>query len=203
MIKIYGWKRSRAARVLWVLEELGVPYQHVPLNHMTGETRTAEYLSINPSGKIPALDHDGFILTETSAINLYLVGAFPGTLLPRDIQGVARLNQWTSWANTEIEPPLVNIMHEGRRPPEKQDQERLAAWRASLHAMIAMRLETHLATQAQILPGNDFTLADLNVASVIGNLPMLNVELTAFPKVEAWLKRCQSRPAWQRVQALP
>jgi glutathione S-transferase len=201
MIKIYGWKRSRAARVLWVLEELGVPYEHIPLNHTLGETRTPEYLALNPSGKIPTLVHDGFVLTETIAINLYLASLFPGSLMPRDTQGVALLNQWTSWAVTEVEPLLVNVMREGRRPTDKIDAGRVAAWRADIQAMVATTLEPHLARQAQILPGTAFTLADLNVASVINTLPMMEIHLATYPHVDAWLRRCVSREAWQRAQA--
>jgi glutathione S-transferase len=203
MIKIYGWRKSRAARCLWLLEELGVPYQHIPLNHLAGETRTPEYLVLNPAGKIPTLDHDGFVLTETVAINHYLASVFPGTLLPSGAQDLARLNQWTSWSITDVEPLLVNIMREGRRPAEQIDQERVNAWRTDLLSAIGTRLEAHLGRQAQILPGNAFTLADLNVASAVGALPMLGIELMTFPALDAWLKRCQSRPAWQRVQSLP
>jgi glutathione S-transferase len=202
MIKIYGWKNSRAARCLWVLEELGVPYQHVALNHTLGETRTPEYLAINPSGKIPALDHDGFVLTETMAINFYLASVFPGTLLPGDAKGIAKLQQWTSWAITDVEPWMVSIMREGRKPAEQVDQARIAAWRSDVLGMVGKILEPHLARQPQILPDAGFTLADLNVASVMTPLPMLGIELANFPHIQAWLKRCLARDAWQRVQAV-
>jgi glutathione S-transferase len=202
MIKIYGWKKSRAARCLWVLEELGVPYQHVPLNHMAGETRTPEYLAINPSGKIPALDHDGFVLTETAAINFYLASVFPGTLMPGDAQGVAKLLQWTSWALTDVEPWMVSIMREGRKPSEQVDQARVAAWRADVAGIVGKVLEPHLARQPQILGGNAFTLADLTVASVLSVLPLMGVDLSTLPNIDAWLKRCLARPAYQRAQAM-
>ena len=116
MLKIYGWKRSRAARCMWVMEEMSLDYEQVPLNPHAGETRTPEYLALNPSGKIPTLVHDDFVLAESMAINWYLASSFPGTLLPRDPRHGAKIQQWTLWAITELEPPVVAIMREGRRP---------------------------------------------------------------------------------------
>jgi len=200
MLKIYGWKRSRAIRCIWTLEELGLDYEQVPLNPHAGETRTPEYLALNPSGKIPTLVHDDFVLTESAAINYYLASVFPGTLLPRDARDVAKVQQWTSWAITELEPPLVAIMREGRRSAEQIDQTRIASGHAEVHQTVDRILEPHLAQQSQMLSGSAFTLADLNVACVVGSIPMLGLELTAHPNVAAWLQRCHARPAWQRAQ---
>ena len=200
MLKIYGWKRSRAIRCIWTLEELGLDYEQVPLNPHAGETRTPEYLALNPSGKIPTLVHDDFVLTESIAINYYLASTFPGSLLPRDTRALARLQQWTSWAVTELEPPMVAIMREGRRSAEQIDQTRIANSHAEVHQTVDRILERHLAQQPQILPGSDFTLADLNVACVVNSMPMLGLDLTPHPQVAAWLQRCLARPAWQRAQ---
>src|SRR5215472_6785929 len=137
MLRIYGWKRSRAARCMWVMEELGLTYEQIPLNPHAGETRTPEYLALNPAGKIPTLVHDGFVLTESAAISWYLASTFPGTLLPRDPKLAAKVQQWTSWALTELEPLLVGIMRENRRPKEQIDAARIEAARADVHQVIA------------------------------------------------------------------
>lgn len=200
MLKLYGWKRSRAARCMWVMEELGLPYEQVPLNQMNGETRTPEYLAINPAGKIPTLVHDGFVLRETTAINLYLASQFPGTLMPRDPQDLALLQQWSSWAISDFEPTLITIVREGRRPQEHVDASRIAAARSEVHTMLATVLEPHLARQENILTGPVFTLADLNVAGAVSSAPMLDISLDQHPHIDRWLKRCLARPAWQRAQ---
>ncbi len=200
MLKIYGWKRSRAIRCMWVMEELGLDYEQVPLNPHAGETRTPEYLALNPSGKIPTLVHDDFVLTESMAINWYLASSFPGTLLPREPRLGARVQQWTSWSITELEPPVVSIMREGRRSKEQIDAGRIEAWRAGIHGILETVLEPHLAREKFLLPGGSFTLADLNVASVASSLQAFDIGLDRHPNVADWMQRCFSREAWARVQ---
>lgn len=200
MLKIYGQKASRALRCLWLLEELQVPYEHIPLNQNTGETRTPEYLAINPSGKIPALDHDGFVLTETVAINEYLANTYPNDLLPRDKQGQARLHQWTSWALTEVEPNLVSIFKEGRKPREQQDPARVEYWRNEALRALRTVLETQLAGRPYLL-GGEFTLADLNVAAILSPIAMIGIDIGALPHTDSWLKRCLGRDACKRAHA--
>jgi glutathione S-transferase len=200
MLKIYGWKRSRAIRCLWVLEELGLEYQHVPLNPNLGETRTAEYLALNPSGKIPTLVEDDFVLTESIAINAYLACRQPNGLWPTSPRSVAKLNQWVSWAVTELEPPVVSIFREGRRPPESIDQARIAAWKTDTAAKLNEVLEPHLSRHPYLLAGEDFTLADLTVASLVGNAKSFNLLPEECVHTSRWLERCLARPAWKRLQ---
>lgn len=203
MLKIYGWRRSRAARCMWVMEELGLDYEQVPLNPHAGETRTAGYLALNPSGKIPTLVHDDFVLTESMAINWYLASSFPGALLPRTPRQEAMIHQWTLWAITELEPPVVAIMREGRRPKEQIDETRIEASRATIHTALDTVLEPHLNRQEFLLAGDGFTLADLNVASVATSLQAFNIGLESHPRVADWMRRCLSREAWTRVQQKP
>jgi glutathione S-transferase len=200
MRKIYGWKRSRAIRCLWVLEELGLEYEHIPLNPNLGETRTPAYLALNPAGKIPILVEDDFVLSESSAINAYLAGRQPNPLRPQAPRAAAKLDQWVSWAVTELEPPVVSIFREGRRPPEGIDQGRIAAWKADVAAKLNEVLEPHLSRQAYLLPGEDFTLADLTLSSLVGNAKSFNLLPDECVHTTRWLQRCLARPAWLRLQ---
>lgn len=201
MLRIYGWKKSRTARCMWVMEELGLSYEQVPLNPHAGETRTPEYLALNPAGKIPTLVHDDFVLTETIAINFYLASSFPGTLLPKDPRGVARVLQWTSWGLSELEPQAVAMMREGRRPPEQIDRSRIEAAKTELHRMLDVVLEPALQGREYLIAGAGFTLADLNVAAMASALPMFDVSFEPHPAVNAWMKRCLGREAYQRAQS--
>ncbi len=71
MLKLYGTRMSSAARSLWALEELGLKYEHLPLNTQ-GDSRKPEYLKVNPNGHVPALEDDGQVFWESMAVNLYL-----------------------------------------------------------------------------------------------------------------------------------
>ena len=199
MLTIYGWKRSRVVRCMWVMEELGLEYEQISLNPNAGETRTPEYLALNPNGKIPTLVHDGFALSETMAINMYLASQFPGTLWPKTAHHVAKLQQWTSWALADLEPPLVAILREGRRPAEQVDAGRIDGWRADVHRMVDVVLEPVLGRQEHLLPDGEFSLADLNVAAVASAMPVFEIDLTAHPHTDRWMKRCFARDAWRRV----
>jgi glutathione S-transferase len=185
------------------MEELGLTYEQIPLNPHAGETRTPEYLALNPSGKIPTLIHDGFVLRESVAINWYLASTFPGSLLPRDTKAAAKVQQWTSWAVTELEPPLVSILREGRRTKEQVDTSRIEAARAEVHAMLDTVLEPALARDQYLLEGLGFTLADLNVACVASVMEMFEIKLDRHPAVADWMRRCFGREAWTRAQQRP
>jgi glutathione S-transferase len=201
MLTLYGHKASRALRCMWVMEELGLTYQVVPLRQNTEDTRTPEYLKLNPAGKIPTLVDGDFVLTETIAINAYLASTNPGSLWPKNPQDVARVLQWSSWAVTELEPPLVSIFREGQRPEAQIDKSRIAAWTADALKATKTVLEPHLARNAYLLPNSDFTLADLNVAAVVQTMVLFKFSFAELPHTDAWLKKCLGRPAWQKLQS--
>jgi len=137
------------------------------------------------------------------AINWYLASTFPGSLLPRDTKSAAKVQQWTSWAVTELEPPLVSIMREGRRAKEEVDTSRIEAARAEVHAMVDAVLEPALAREQYLLESVGFTLADLNVACVASVMEMFEIKLDRHPAVADWMRRCFGREAWTRAQQRP
>jgi len=96
MLKIYGIARTRAFRVLWVARELGLDHEHIKIEIGAAGARTADYLAVNPNGRLPSIDDDGFILWESLAITMYLAkkhGA--GRLYPDTLEGEAKTWQWS------------------------------------------------------------------------------------------------------------
>jgi len=87
MIKLYGVPQAPAMRALWMLDELGLPYENVKVNFATGDTRKPEYLRINPNGHIPALQDGDLIIWESMAINLYLARKYDKGLWPKTVEG--------------------------------------------------------------------------------------------------------------------
>ena len=99
-LKIYGVAQSRAIRVLWMAHELDIPFEHIPQN-FAGE-KSAEFLAVNPNGRVPAMDDDGFKLFESLAINTYLAKKYDKGLAPKGIKEDALVNQWSlpRWQST-------------------------------------------------------------------------------------------------------
>ena len=82
MLRIYGSARSRATRTLWMAEELGLKYEHFDYAPRSPATRTPEYLALNPNARVPTIDDDGFVLSESMAINLYLAKNMGNSIRP-------------------------------------------------------------------------------------------------------------------------
>jgi glutathione S-transferase len=222
MLRLYGTPQTRTFRPLWMLEELGVPYELVKTDFASGGTRTPEFLAINPNGHVPALVDGDLVLFESMAINLYLAEAYgKGTLWPDAAADRARTLQWSFWAMTECERPLFDVLFGSGGP----QFERWRAWteteefRATHPGEVPPTLETAAAraklaeaalqpplrvldaqlTGREYLLGPAFGAADLDVASVWVTARLARLDLSAHPHVDAWLARCTSRPAVVRA----
>ena len=205
MIKLYGQARSRASRALWMLEELGIAYEHVPVRPYT-ESRALDYLRINPNGHIPALEDDGFILWESLAINLYLAEKYASApMWPANMRDHARTYQWSLWAANEVEPRIVSIGRGLAKNP--RDEVAVSAGLEQLAAAFRV-LENELDGRGYLL-GEEFTVADLTLAATIrepgeqGVAGIAAIELAPFPRITRWLDCCGARFANRRVALLP
>jgi len=199
-LKIYGIARTRAFRVLWMAEELGLDYEHIAIETGPAGARQPGYLAVNPNGRLPAIDDDGFIMWESLAINIYLAKKHAtGTLYPATAQGEAKVVQWSLWAANEIERATnVWSFHAERLPPAERDPK-IAAAALELLAPPFRVLDRALAQQPYLL-GDEFTVADLNVAAVA--LRSIAMDLSATPHYRDWLRRCYDRPAAQKVSRM-
>ena len=105
-LKIYGVAASRAIRPLWAAEELGIPYEHIPVHYQdTAALNAPAFRALNPNGTVPAIDDHGLVLFESLAITLHLARTRPeGGLWAASAAGPSQILQWTLWAATEIEP---------------------------------------------------------------------------------------------------
>ncbi|HTV87415.1 MAG TPA: glutathione S-transferase family protein [Stellaceae bacterium] len=202
MLKIYGIPRSRAFRTLWLAKELGIEYDNVATDIGKGETRTPDFLAINPNGHIPAIDDDGFILWESMAINLYLAKKHSrGSLYPLLFEDEARVWQWSFWAMTEVERPLLTALFHRALLPEAQRDAALADQSERELGRPLMVLDQAVAAQPYLL-GEHFSIADLNVASVLSWARPARIDLSQAPKMADWFKRCSERPAARAARDL-
>jgi glutathione S-transferase len=197
-LRIYGVARTRAFRALWIANELGLDYEHVPIEIGAAGARKPDYLAINPNGRLPAIDDGGYTLWESLAITLYLAKKH-GPLYPTTLEGEAKAWQWSLWAVQEVDRG-VNIwsLHALRLPPAERDAQRRAEALKVLEAPFAV-LDAALAERRYLL-GDEFTVADLNVAAVISRA--IDMDLAATPCLGDWLSRCLERPAARAALAL-
>jgi glutathione S-transferase len=199
-LKIYGIARTRAFRTLWMAEELGLDYEHIVIETGPAGARQPGYLAVNPNGRLPAIDDDGFIMWESLAINIYLAKKHAaGSLYPATPQGEAKVAQWSLWAANEIERATNVWSFHAERLPAAERDPKIAAAAIELLAPPFRVLDRTLADQPYLL-GGAFTVADLNVAAVA--LRSIAMDLSATPRYRDWLQRCYDRPAAQKVSRM-
>jgi glutathione S-transferase len=200
MLKIYGVTRSRASRVVWLCEELGLPYEQVPviqryrIDEETAarvlHTKSPAFLAINPNGHIPSIDDDGLVLHESLAITLYLAVKHGGPLGPADLAEQGLMTSWSFWAAIEVETAALDIL-QGRSVDANVEK---------LRAPFAV-LDAALGAGGGHVVGGRFTVADLNLAEVLRYAKPATALFDGAPRVKAWLEACQSRPAFKAMWA--
>lgn len=196
-ITLYGTANSRANRVLWALKELGLDYDHKPIDFRKGETNTPEYLAMNPMPTLPTLKDGDVVVHESAAINLYLAKTYPGGQLAKlSPQEEIEATQWAFWSMWNIERHTTEIlMHSVLLPEGKRDPSAVERAKEQLKRPLAA-IDKYLSNREYLL-GSKFTIADLIMASIAGALIRFNVDLTPYPKFKAWLEKCRARPAQQ------
>ena len=202
MLKLYGSMASRAHRVVWMLKELGFAFEHVPTPFQDGSTRQPAFLAINPNGRVPALDDDGFCLFESLAINLYLAKKHGGPLAPNGLHEDALATQWSFWVVTEVEKPLLLASANRALFAERSRSEEEVQMALTKLDRPFKVLDAHLQKMPHLL-GERFTVADLNVATVMDLAPQCGISLEDWPHLNAWHRRCLERPAaadWKTVK---
>ena len=199
MLRIYGSAKSRALRTLWMAGELDLSYDHKDWLPRSPETRTPEYRALNGNGRVPTIDDDGFILSESMAINFYLAKKHKSALLPTDPKHEALAMQWSLWETDRLDRQIVNHARHTKDLPEAERSAEAA--KAAWDEMVASFdvLETTLG-KSEWLAGPAFSVGDLNVAAAL--FRALSLDISRWPKVQAWLNRCWDRPAAKKARAM-
>ena len=197
MIKLYGVPTSRAARSIWAIEEVGVEYELVPTSFLE-DSKKPEYLAINPNGRIPTLVDGDLTLFESMAINLYLARKYDGGLQPKTFEDESRAVQWSFWGMTELEPSLMDMVrHKIMLPEEQRDADTVKAAEAAIQKPLRI-LDDTLAARTHLV-SDTFTIADLNVASVLSMAQFVGFDFSNFANVQRWYAAATSRPAFARA----
>lgn len=172
--------------------ELDLAFTHVDWEFDDLRLKAPEFIHLNPAGAIPTIVDDGFALSESLAINLYLAqtyGAESGTHLhPNDPQQQAEAIQWSLWVQGHIEPWVQKdlVLREAMTTLGKQTTPAISQALGTLDQALA---------RTTWLLGERFTVADLNVASVLSPSRSSGLDFSKHANVRAWLSRCYARPA--------
>lgn len=203
MLTIYHSPRSRSQRVVWLAEEIGLPYRLHLLEMFSEGMKAPEYLRIHPLGKVPAIDDDGFILWETTAILAYLIGRHSdGALLPpRETRDGARALQWMEFGENALTVIMGEIAaHAGPMPEKWRIPALVDRGRAIAPALVGV-VEDALGDRPFIL-GDAFSAADIQLGFGLGIARYLEFVNDATPRTRDYLARLESRPAHRRAASV-
>lgn len=199
--QLFGISGSRAIRAIWGIEETGIDYEHVPVSYGP-DSKGADYLSINPNGRIPALVDGDLRLFESMAINLYLAKRYGGALYPSSPGEEALAWQWSIWAISEIEPLQMQIVVQKLFTPEDKRNPKVTENAARGLQRPLKVLDNALEGRSWLI-GDAFSVADLNVASVMHLMQMVGFTYSEHTNVQRWADACYARPALARALARP
>ncbi|MDT8895869.1 glutathione S-transferase family protein [Halomonas sp. I1] len=164
MIQLYGTPPTRALRVIWLLNELGLEYDMVPVDLLQGEHLQRDFLDLNPAARVPVLVDGSLVVTESSAIQIYLAEKHPRAgFIPESVESRAQMYRWIFFLVTEIEQPLWRIArHTFLYPQEKRLPQDVDLAREEGVAMVAV-LERQMEDR-DFLVGDRLSVADFNAA---------------------------------------
>jgi len=191
-MKLYHYPLSgHAHRARLFISLLGIPHDLVEVDLRSGAQKAPEFLALNPFGQVPVLDDDGTIVSDSNAILVYLATKLGRTdWLPADAKGAAAVQRWLSVAAGDVAfgpaaARLITVFGASYNPDDVI---------ARAHVLLK-RLEAHLAGRDWLV-GAAPTIADVALYSYLSSAPEGNVDLSAYPSVNALLRRIEALPGF-------
>ena len=204
-LTFYYSPQSNASRIFWTLAELDVPHEVVKINLRAGDQKKPEFLALNPNGKVPTIVIDGTPMFESIAIQIALgekygveKGLWPKAGTPEHYQALS----WLVWGQVSFAGALMRYMMNKSEwiPKEQHNEKQAEAALKETHDLLGI-LNSRLDGRDYVT-GSSFTIADLDLASVLGwGVGWGKLDISAYPKVQAWLGRINERPAAKKANA--
>ena len=204
MLKIWGRRDSfNLQKVMWSVAELGLTYERIEAGGIHGVTNTAEYLTMNPNGRVPTIDDDGFVLWESNAIIRYLAAKHGrGVLYPEDAKVQAEADRWMEWQSATVGAvmrPLIITMF--RTKPDDRDPSILEYQLAEAGRCWAI-LDAHLAVRDYVA-GEFLSIGDIPMGTYAWRWFSMDANRPALTHLEGWYDRLKDRPAYRDHVMLP
>ena len=198
MIKVWGrLTASNVQKVMWCVDELGVAHEHIHIPFGRAKQDPA-YLAINPNGRVPTIEEDGFILWESNSCVRYIAARFgAGTLWPTDPRVRADAERWMDWQLATLSEPSDTIfIGLVVKKQEQRDMAAIAAATKRLNELWTI-VDKVLATR-KFVAGNDLTIGDIPMGIAVHRWFTIPVERDRHPNVETWYGRLIDRPAFKK-----
>lgn len=200
MLKIWGRKTSiNVQKVMFAAGELGLEHQRYDFGGQFGGLDTREYGLLNPNRLVPAIDDKGFVLWESNAIVRHLAQRYGrGTLSPADEMTFARADSWMDWSRTTIYDEIITtcFLQLVRTPARERNTAQVDA--AARRAGEKLALLNQQLTGRSFIVGEQPTIADVAVGTLMYRYYTLPIPRPPLPHVEAWYQRLQQRPAYRQ-----
>ena len=199
VIKLYTWNTPNGRKASIALEELGLPYEVIPIDIGNGDQHTPEFLAISPNNKIPAIVDGDVALMESGAILLYLADK-AGKLLPAyGSPGYWTVMQWMMWQLAHFGPMLGQAHHflHFKRGTSEYAEQRYRDEAARLYGVLDRRLE------GRDYVADEFSIADIIIWPWSTRFDWQQIDLNDFPNVRRWYLDLASRPAFKKGYAVP
>lgn len=200
MIKLYGMGLSfNVSKVRYCLNYLNLKYDWVQTNPIAGENKSPEFTSISPTGKIPAIEIDGLKLFESNAINRYLAATNNSPIYPQDAKKRALVEAWMDYVAIHVAHALGRVLFNRVFAPmtgQTVDQESIKVGLEFLDKYFPI-LEKQL-SQNPYLAGKEFTLADINLLSVLDPCELSQISIDRYPSLKKWRNNLKAQPFYQK-----
>ncbi len=209
MLKIWGRANSsNVQKVLWLAEEMGLPFERIDIGGPFGGTKEPAYLPLKPNALVPTLEDDGLVLWESNTILRYVVGQYgaakpeTATLLPASPALRADMERWMDWQISTLTKPMTQ-MFIGliRTPPEKRDPVAIENERTTVAAAFDI-LDRHLAKR-DFVAGSNFTIGDIPLGILAYRWLNLPIERPQQPNLRTWYERLLTRPGYTKYVVQP
>lgn len=192
-MKLYEFGPTRSIRVRWTLQELDVDFEAISVDMTAGGHRKAEFLKLNPAGKLPVLVDGDLVLNESAAIVLYVAEKYPDRgLVPSDLRQRAEVYRWSFFAVTELEQPVWRIARHTHLYPEHERLPADIALARRDFTVMAAVLENHMKGRL-FVASDQATVADFIVAYTLDMGDVVGL-LDGFPNLQGYLERMYARP---------
>jgi glutathione S-transferase len=195
-MKLYGHPLSGSARKVQMLcEELSIPYTYITVDLMQGEQFSPEFLAVNPNGKVPAIDDDGFTLWESHAILRYLADKNQAaSWYPTELKARAKVEAWLDWNHTRLGLEAGRLAFHTLFAGEHRNQHTID----DAHKWLAKILPIldHALGKQDYICGSQITLADLGNLPSMAYLDMCQYDFSSHAAISAWYDRIKQRPSF-------